>query len=217
MRKQLYKDFVHIDHIDLHGPCPDCGAPVQRIRYAENETNYCPRCQTAGRILADRSLSRLLKDDWPRHLDELEPPVTHLLALPAGRRNPARHPRATDRRCRRRPPPPRRPRRRYRDPHRARSHHPFSRAAPLQHVAYSRRSHPTRNARPQAAARLRIPLPPSCQNTARETGPRLCGRARGAVCAWVLLAYAPMQVWQTGPGDEREFLGGETPVERGSG
>jgi formamidopyrimidine-DNA glycosylase len=59
----------------VHGrfgePCPDCGAPVQRIRYAENETNYCPRCQTAGRILADRSLSRLLKDDWPRHLDEL--------------------------------------------------------------------------------------------------------------------------------------------------
>jgi formamidopyrimidine-DNA glycosylase len=59
----------------VHGrfgePCPDCGAPVQRIRYAENETNYCPRCQTDGRILADRSLSRLLKDDWPRHLDEL--------------------------------------------------------------------------------------------------------------------------------------------------
>jgi formamidopyrimidine-DNA glycosylase len=59
----------------VHGrfgePCPDCGAPVQRIRYAENETNYCPRCQTRGRILADRSLSRLLKDDWPRHLDDL--------------------------------------------------------------------------------------------------------------------------------------------------
>jgi formamidopyrimidine-DNA glycosylase len=51
--------------------CPACGAPIQRIRYAENETNYCPGCQTAGRILADRSLSRLLKDDWPRHLDEL--------------------------------------------------------------------------------------------------------------------------------------------------
>jgi formamidopyrimidine-DNA glycosylase len=51
--------------------CPACGAPVQRIRYAENETNYCPRCQTDGRVLADRSLSRLLKDDWPRHLDEL--------------------------------------------------------------------------------------------------------------------------------------------------
>jgi len=59
----------------VHGkfgkPCPVCGAPVQRIRYADNETNYCPRCQTEGRILADRSLSRLLKDDWPGHLDEL--------------------------------------------------------------------------------------------------------------------------------------------------
>jgi len=59
----------------VHGrfgkPCPACGAPVQRIRYADNETNYCPGCQTGGRVLADRSLSRLLKDDWPRHLDEL--------------------------------------------------------------------------------------------------------------------------------------------------
>jgi formamidopyrimidine-DNA glycosylase len=59
----------------VHGrfklPCPVCAAPVQRIRYADNETNYCPGCQTEGRILADRSLSRLLKDDWPRHLDEL--------------------------------------------------------------------------------------------------------------------------------------------------
>jgi formamidopyrimidine-DNA glycosylase len=59
----------------VHGrfgkPCPACGAPVQRIVYAENETNYCPGCQTGGRILADRSLSRLLKDDWPRNLDEL--------------------------------------------------------------------------------------------------------------------------------------------------
>ncbi len=59
----------------VHGrfgqPCPVCRAPVQRIRYADNETNYCPGCQTEGRILADRSLSRLLKDDWPRHLDEL--------------------------------------------------------------------------------------------------------------------------------------------------
>jgi len=59
----------------VHGrfgkPCPICGAPVQRIRYADNETNYCPRCQTGGRILADRSLSRLLKDDWPRTIDEL--------------------------------------------------------------------------------------------------------------------------------------------------
>ena len=59
----------------VHGrfgkPCPVCGAPVQRIRYADNETNYCPGCQTNGRILADRSLSRLLKDAWPKHLDEL--------------------------------------------------------------------------------------------------------------------------------------------------
>jgi formamidopyrimidine-DNA glycosylase len=60
----------------VHGrygqPCPDCGAPVQRIRYAENETNYCARCQTEGRLLADRSLSRLLKSDWPKSIDELE-------------------------------------------------------------------------------------------------------------------------------------------------
>lgn len=61
--------------MNVHGKfrqaCPVCGAPVQRIRYASNETNYCPGCQTDGKILADRSLSRLLKDDWPRHLDEL--------------------------------------------------------------------------------------------------------------------------------------------------
>lgn len=60
----------------VHGkfgqPCPVCGAKVQRIRYAENETNYCPRCQTEDRILADRSLSRLLKDDWPKTVEELE-------------------------------------------------------------------------------------------------------------------------------------------------
>lgn len=60
----------------VHGrfkqPCPVCQAPVQRIVYAENETNYCPRCQTGDRILADRAMSRLLKDDWPRNLDELE-------------------------------------------------------------------------------------------------------------------------------------------------
>jgi len=53
-------------------PCPVCATSIQRIRYAENETNYCPRCQTGGRILADRSLSRLLKEDWPRSIDELE-------------------------------------------------------------------------------------------------------------------------------------------------
>lgn len=60
----------------VHGrfgqPCPRCGAPIQRIVYADNETNYCPTCQTGGRLLADRSLSRLLRDDWPRTLDELE-------------------------------------------------------------------------------------------------------------------------------------------------
>ena len=60
----------------VHGrfgePCPVCGTLVQRIRYAENETNYCPRCQTGGKVLADRSLSRLLKDDWPRSIEELE-------------------------------------------------------------------------------------------------------------------------------------------------
>jgi formamidopyrimidine-DNA glycosylase len=60
----------------VHGrfgqPCPVCGTAVQRIRYADNETNYCPRCQTGGTVLADRSLSRLLKDDWPRTIEELE-------------------------------------------------------------------------------------------------------------------------------------------------
>jgi len=60
----------------VHGrygkPCPRCGAKVQRIRYASNETNYCPRCQTGGKLLADRSLSRLLKEDWPRSLEEME-------------------------------------------------------------------------------------------------------------------------------------------------
>ena len=60
----------------VHGryrqPCPVCGSPVQRIVYAENETNYCARCQTGGKILADRALSRLLKKSWPRNIDELE-------------------------------------------------------------------------------------------------------------------------------------------------
>jgi formamidopyrimidine-DNA glycosylase len=60
----------------VHGrfrkPCPVCGTAVQRIVYAENETNYCPRCQTGGKLLADRSLSRLLKDDWPRTIDQWE-------------------------------------------------------------------------------------------------------------------------------------------------
>jgi formamidopyrimidine-DNA glycosylase len=53
-------------------PCPVCGSPIQRIRYADNETNYCARCQTGGKLLADRSLSRLLHKDWPKTLDELE-------------------------------------------------------------------------------------------------------------------------------------------------
>jgi formamidopyrimidine-DNA glycosylase len=60
----------------VHGrfgqPCPVCGSPVQRIRYADNETNYCARCQTDGRLLADRAMSRLLRQDWPRTLEELE-------------------------------------------------------------------------------------------------------------------------------------------------
>jgi len=60
----------------VHGryqqPCPVCGQPIQRIRYADNETNYCAQCQTGGKVLADRSLSRLLGKDWPRTLDELE-------------------------------------------------------------------------------------------------------------------------------------------------
>ena len=60
----------------VHGryklPCPVCGTPVQRIRYADNETNYCARCQTGGRLLADRAMSRLLKEDWPRSIDDVE-------------------------------------------------------------------------------------------------------------------------------------------------
>ena len=64
------------DGMAVHGrygkPCPVCGAPVQRIVYAENETNYCARCQTGGRLLADRALSRLLKKSWPRNIDELD-------------------------------------------------------------------------------------------------------------------------------------------------
>jgi formamidopyrimidine-DNA glycosylase len=64
------------DGMAVHGrfgqPCPVCGSPVQRIVYASNETNYCARCQTGGKILADRALSRLLKKSWPRSIDELE-------------------------------------------------------------------------------------------------------------------------------------------------
>ena len=64
------------DDFAVHGkygkPCPRCGTPVQRIRYADNESNYCPTCQTGGKLLADRSLSRLLRGDWPKTLEELE-------------------------------------------------------------------------------------------------------------------------------------------------
>lgn len=64
------------DGMAAHGrygkPCPDCGTPIQRIQYATNEANYCPTCQTGGKLLADRGLSRLLKDDWPKSLEELE-------------------------------------------------------------------------------------------------------------------------------------------------
>jgi formamidopyrimidine-DNA glycosylase len=64
------------EEMAVHGrygePCPDCGSPVQRIRYASNETNYCPGCQTGGKLLADRVLSRLLKKDWPRTPEEME-------------------------------------------------------------------------------------------------------------------------------------------------
>jgi len=64
------------EEMAVHGrygkPCPRCGERIQRIRYADNETNYCARCQTGGKLLADRSLSRLLRADWPRTMDELE-------------------------------------------------------------------------------------------------------------------------------------------------
>jgi formamidopyrimidine-DNA glycosylase len=70
------KETAFRNDMAVHGrfgkPCPQCGAPVQRIRYADNETNYCAPCQTGGRILADRALSRLLGADWPRTLEELE-------------------------------------------------------------------------------------------------------------------------------------------------
>lgn len=69
------------DGMAVHGrygqPCPRCGAKVQRIRYASNETNYCARCQTGGKLLADRALSRLLRQDWPRTLEELEERKMH--------------------------------------------------------------------------------------------------------------------------------------------
>jgi formamidopyrimidine-DNA glycosylase len=73
-----FPEKVTAFHPDMavHGrfgqPCPVCRSPVQRIRYADNETNYCARCQTGGKVLADRSLSRLLKDDWPRRIEDWE-------------------------------------------------------------------------------------------------------------------------------------------------
>jgi formamidopyrimidine-DNA glycosylase len=81
LRKDAGDDFpekvtAFRDGMAVHGryklPCPVCGTPVQRIRYADNETNYCARCQTGGRLLADRAMSRLLKQDWPRSIDEVE-------------------------------------------------------------------------------------------------------------------------------------------------
>jgi formamidopyrimidine-DNA glycosylase len=81
LREQAAGDFpakvtAFHDEMAVHGrygkPCPRCGSPVQRIVYAANEANYCATCQTEGRLLADRALSRLLKKDWPRTLDELE-------------------------------------------------------------------------------------------------------------------------------------------------
>ncbi len=81
LRRQAGADFpekvtAFREGMAVHGrfrkPCPVCGSPVQRIVYAENETNYCARCQTGGKILADRALSRLLKASWPRSIDELD-------------------------------------------------------------------------------------------------------------------------------------------------
>ncbi len=65
-------------HGRFNQPCPVCSAPVQRIVYAANECNYCARCQTEGRRLADRALSRLLKDDWPRDMDSIEQPSARI-------------------------------------------------------------------------------------------------------------------------------------------
>lgn len=81
LREEAGKEFpekvtAFREEMAVHGrygkPCPRCGAKVQRIRYASNETNYCANCQTGGKLLADRSLSRLLRDDWPRSLEDLE-------------------------------------------------------------------------------------------------------------------------------------------------
>ena len=81
LRRNVKQDFpekvtAFRENMAVHGrygePCPRCGTPIQRIAYAENEANYCPTCQTGGKLLADRALSRLLKEDWPRTLEELE-------------------------------------------------------------------------------------------------------------------------------------------------
>lgn len=78
----------------VHGkyrkPCPECGTAVQRIRHADNETNYCPRCQTQGRLLADRALSKLLKQDWPRTIEDLEALDERRREESGGQGNPAR-------------------------------------------------------------------------------------------------------------------------------
>jgi formamidopyrimidine-DNA glycosylase len=74
--------FVH----GRHGlPCRRCGVKIQRIRYASNETNYCPRCQTGGKLLADRALSRLLRQDWPKSLDEMEERISRGKSAPQSR------------------------------------------------------------------------------------------------------------------------------------
>src|SRR5207302_1690699 len=91
LRKEAAEDFpegvtAFRPEMAVHGkykqPCPVCGSPVQRIVHAENETNYCPTCQTGGKLLADRALSRLLKSDWPKTLEELDD-------LKTGRANPS--------------------------------------------------------------------------------------------------------------------------------
>src|SRR5262249_53350943 len=110
------------DGMAVHGryrrPCPDCGSPVQRIVYAENETNYCARCQTGGVLLADRSLSRLLHDDWPRRLEELEEAApTPSPPRRPGRGRPGRARPAAAAAAERRPPSPSDPRRRLRPEH----------------------------------------------------------------------------------------------------
>jgi formamidopyrimidine-DNA glycosylase len=93
LRNQTGKEFpskVTAFHPEMavHGrygkPCPRCGAPVQRIVYAENECNYCAPCQTEGRLLADRAISRLLKQDWPRSIDEMEKYIESRRVLPQG-------------------------------------------------------------------------------------------------------------------------------------